>query len=137
MWKDEGSNERRMSNVDKNRGKWRNPEVVRKPSNGRNDYRGNYENGRQENQWLKSKNRFQKDDRRFNDRGYQFRNGSQKDDFKENHDNWDRFLHEFSFALRTAVNETTVKTPAELFLGRKIITPFCKLELSMEGAEYV
>ncbi|GFT59681.1 retrovirus-related Pol polyprotein from transposon 412 [Trichonephila clavipes] len=26
---------------------------------------------------------------------------------EENHDNWDRFLHEFSFALRTAVNETT------------------------------
>ncbi|GFX08833.1 uncharacterized protein TNCV_4228531 [Trichonephila clavipes] len=42
---------------------------------------GNYENGRQGNQWLESRNRFQKDDRRFNDRGYQFRNGSQKDDF--------------------------------------------------------
>ncbi|GFU02986.1 transposon Ty3-I Gag-Pol polyprotein [Trichonephila clavipes] len=26
---------------------------------------------------------------------------------EENHDNWDRFIHEFSFALRTAVNETT------------------------------
>ncbi|GFW76944.1 uncharacterized protein TNCV_2030491 [Trichonephila clavipes] len=26
---------------------------------------------------------------------------------EENHDNWDRFLHEFSFVLRTAVNETT------------------------------
>ncbi|GFW61943.1 transposon Ty3-I Gag-Pol polyprotein [Trichonephila clavipes] len=26
---------------------------------------------------------------------------------EENHDNWDRFLDEFSFALRTAVNETT------------------------------
>ncbi|GFT53259.1 uncharacterized protein TNCV_4233541 [Trichonephila clavipes] len=26
---------------------------------------------------------------------------------EENHDNWDRFLHEFSFALRTSVNETT------------------------------
>ncbi|GFX65637.1 retrovirus-related Pol polyprotein from transposon 297 [Trichonephila clavipes] len=30
---------------------------------------------------LKTINRFQKDDRRFNDRGYQFRNGGQKDDF--------------------------------------------------------
>ncbi|GFU05680.1 retrovirus-related Pol polyprotein from transposon 412 [Trichonephila clavipes] len=41
---------------------------------------------------------------------------------EENHENWDQFLHEFAFALRTAVNETTNKTPAELFLGRKIIT---------------
>ncbi|GFX20615.1 uncharacterized protein TNCV_4269471 [Trichonephila clavipes] len=56
---------------------------------------------------------------------------------EENHDNWDRFLHEFSFALRTAANETTGKTPAELFLGRKIITPFRKLVLVKDGAEYV
>ncbi|GFX79193.1 uncharacterized protein TNCV_4747771 [Trichonephila clavipes] len=73
--------ERRMSNVGNNRGNWRYSEVVRRPSNGRNDYRGNYENSRQGNQWFESRNRFQKDDRRFNDRGYQFRNGSQKDDF--------------------------------------------------------
>ncbi|GFV46223.1 uncharacterized protein TNCV_5037111 [Trichonephila clavipes] len=44
---------------------------------------------------------------------------------------------EFSFALRTAVNETTGKTPAELFLGRKIITPFRKLINVTDGAEYV
>ncbi|GFW68921.1 retrovirus-related Pol polyprotein from transposon 17.6 [Trichonephila clavipes] len=56
---------------------------------------------------------------------------------EENHDNWDRFLHEFAFALRTLVNETTGKTPAELFLGRKIITPFSKLINVTEGAEYV
>ncbi|GFW11979.1 uncharacterized protein TNCV_4530451 [Trichonephila clavipes] len=56
---------------------------------------------------------------------------------KENHENWDRFLHEFAFALRTSVNETTNKTPAELFLGRKIITPFSKLINVTEGAEYV
>ncbi|GFW47695.1 retrovirus-related Pol polyprotein from transposon 17.6 [Trichonephila clavipes] len=31
---------------------------------------------------------------------------------KENHENWDRFLHEFAFALRTSVNETRNKTPA-------------------------
>ncbi|GFX28267.1 retrovirus-related Pol polyprotein from transposon 17.6 [Trichonephila clavipes] len=70
-----------MSNVDDNLRNWRNSEVVRRPSNGRNDYRGNYENGRQGNQWFEIRNRFQKDDRRFNDRGYQFRNGGQKDDF--------------------------------------------------------
>ncbi|GFT97037.1 uncharacterized protein TNCV_5108151 [Trichonephila clavipes] len=76
-----GWNERRMSNVGYNRGYWRNSEGVRRPSNGRNDYRGNYENSRQGNQWFQSRNRFQKDDRRFNDRGYQFRNRGQNDDF--------------------------------------------------------
>ncbi|GFX56534.1 uncharacterized protein TNCV_74801 [Trichonephila clavipes] len=55
---------------------------------------------------------------------------------EENHENWDRFLHEFAFALRTSVNETN-KTPAELFLGRKIITPFSKLINVTVGAEYV
>ncbi|GFT54089.1 retrovirus-related Pol polyprotein from transposon 17.6 [Trichonephila clavipes] len=56
---------------------------------------------------------------------------------EENHENWDRFLHEFAFALRTSVNETINKIPAELFLGRKIITPFSKLIHVTEGAEYV
>ncbi|GFX91018.1 uncharacterized protein TNCV_2283101 [Trichonephila clavipes] len=45
-----GWNERRMSNVGNNRGNWRNSEVVRRPNNGRNDYRGNYENSCQLNQ---------------------------------------------------------------------------------------
>ncbi|GFX14444.1 uncharacterized protein TNCV_1616271 [Trichonephila clavipes] len=70
-----------MSNIGNNRVNWRNYEVVRRPNNGRNDYGGKYENSRQGNQWFESRNGFQKDDRRFNDRGYQFRNGSQKDDF--------------------------------------------------------
>ncbi|GFW31962.1 retrovirus-related Pol polyprotein from transposon 17.6 [Trichonephila clavipes] len=56
---------------------------------------------------------------------------------EENHENWDRFLHEFAFTLHTSVNETTNKTPAELFFGRKIITPFSKLRKVTEGAEYV
>ncbi|GFX20127.1 retrovirus-related Pol polyprotein from transposon 17.6 [Trichonephila clavipes] len=34
----------------------------------------------------------------------------------EQHDTWDQFLREFAYAIRTAVNETTGKTPAELFL---------------------
>ncbi|GFV22671.1 uncharacterized protein TNCV_2078611 [Trichonephila clavipes] len=72
--KGRGWNERRMSNVGNNRGNWRNSEVVRRPNNGRNDYRGNYQNIRQGNQWFESRNRFQNDDRRFNDRGYQVRN---------------------------------------------------------------
>ncbi|GFV78533.1 uncharacterized protein TNCV_1888391 [Trichonephila clavipes] len=56
---------------------------------------------------------------------------------EEHHGNWDRFLHEFAFALRTSVNETASKTPAELFLGRRIRTPFSKLINVTECAEYV
>ncbi|GFW40741.1 hypothetical protein TNCV_4528301 [Trichonephila clavipes] len=33
--------------------------------------------------------------------------------------------------------KTTGKNSAELLLGRKLITPFRKLELVMDGAEYV
>ncbi|GFX87441.1 uncharacterized protein TNCV_5042061 [Trichonephila clavipes] len=56
---------------------------------------------------------------------------------EENHENWDQFLREFAFAPRTSVNKTTNKTSAELFLGRKIITPFSKLINVTEGTEYV
>ncbi|GFV20534.1 uncharacterized protein TNCV_4142951 [Trichonephila clavipes] len=59
----------------------RNSEVVHRPNNGRNDYRGSHQNNRQGNQWFESRNRFQNDDHRFNDRGYQFRNRGQNDDF--------------------------------------------------------
>ncbi|GFX34201.1 retrovirus-related Pol polyprotein from transposon 297 [Trichonephila clavipes] len=38
----------------------------------------------------------------------------------EQHDTWDQFLREFAYAIRTAVNETTGKPPAELFLGGKL-----------------
>ncbi|GFX18425.1 uncharacterized protein TNCV_4307251 [Trichonephila clavipes] len=55
-----GWNQRRMSNIGNNRGNWRNSEVVLRPNNGRNDYRGNYENSRQVNQWFESRNRFLK-----------------------------------------------------------------------------
>ncbi|GFT31763.1 hypothetical protein TNCV_1448111 [Trichonephila clavipes] len=76
-----GWNERRMSNGGNNRGNWRNSEGVHRPNNGRNDYRGNYQNSRQGNQWFESRNRFQNYDRRFTERGYQFRNRGQNDDF--------------------------------------------------------
>ncbi|GFV95902.1 uncharacterized protein TNCV_1729521 [Trichonephila clavipes] len=72
-----GWNERRMSDADDNR---RNLEVLGRPNKGRN-YSGKYVNGHQGNQWFDSKNRFQRDDRRYNNRGYQFRNGVQNDDF--------------------------------------------------------
>ncbi|GFV25802.1 uncharacterized protein TNCV_3867721 [Trichonephila clavipes] len=54
----------------------------------------------------------------------------------EQHDTWDQFLREFAYAIRTAVNETTGKTPAELFLGRKLITPFQKLKMVSHGTEF-
>ncbi|GFY32943.1 uncharacterized protein TNCV_2876921 [Trichonephila clavipes] len=74
-----GWNERKVSNAGNNRRNWRNSEEVRRPNNGRNDYRGNYKNSRQGNQWFESRNRFQNDDRRFNDREYQFQNRGQND----------------------------------------------------------
>ncbi|GFV72722.1 uncharacterized protein TNCV_1951911 [Trichonephila clavipes] len=54
----------------------------------------------------------------------------------EQHDIWDQFLREFAYAIRTAVNETTGKTPAELSLGRKLITPFQKLVMVSDGTEF-
>ncbi|GFS78242.1 uncharacterized protein TNCV_3172021 [Trichonephila clavipes] len=54
----------------------------------------------------------------------------------EQHDTWDQFLREFAYAIRTAVNETTGKTPAELFLGRKLITPSQKLVMVSDGTEF-
>ncbi|GFY06744.1 uncharacterized protein TNCV_2202791 [Trichonephila clavipes] len=41
-----------------------------------------------------------------------------------------------NYAIRRAVNETTGKTPAELFLGRKLITPFQKLVMVSDGTEF-
>ncbi|GFU37208.1 uncharacterized protein TNCV_4272141 [Trichonephila clavipes] len=38
--------------------------------------------------------------------------------------------------IRTAVNETTGKTPAELLLGRKLITPFQELVMVSDGTEF-
>ncbi|GFW07085.1 retrovirus-related Pol polyprotein from transposon 17.6 [Trichonephila clavipes] len=54
----------------------------------------------------------------------------------EQHNTWDQFSREFAYAIRTAVNETTGKTPAELFLGRKLITPFQKLVMVSGGTEF-
>ncbi|GFT73361.1 uncharacterized protein TNCV_4009691 [Trichonephila clavipes] len=55
----------------------------------------------------------------------------------DNHETWDQFLSEFAYALQTAVNEITEKTPAELFLGRKLATPFQKLVMVSKGTEFV
>ncbi|GFW98611.1 uncharacterized protein TNCV_2757901 [Trichonephila clavipes] len=46
------------------------------------------------------------------------------------------FLREFDYGIRTAVDETTEKTPAELFLCRKLITPFQKLVMVSNGTEF-
>ncbi|GFU95557.1 hypothetical protein TNCV_3543021 [Trichonephila clavipes] len=46
----------------------------------------------------------------------------------DNHETWDQFLREFAYALRTADYETTGKTLAELFWGRKLISPIQKLD---------
>ncbi|GFX65796.1 uncharacterized protein TNCV_2043291 [Trichonephila clavipes] len=54
----------------------------------------------------------------------------------EQHGTWDQFLCEFAYAIRTAVNETTRKPPAELFLGRKLIPPFQKLVMVLDLIEF-
>ncbi|GFW08303.1 uncharacterized protein TNCV_1656181 [Trichonephila clavipes] len=54
----------------------------------------------------------------------------------DQYDTWDQFLREFAYAIGTAVNETTRKTPAELFLDRKLITPFKKLVMVPDGTEF-
>ncbi|GFY18233.1 probable RNA-directed DNA polymerase from transposon X-element [Trichonephila clavipes] len=54
----------------------------------------------------------------------------------EQHDTWDQFLREFTYAIRTAVNEATGKMPAELFLGRKLITRFQKLVMVSDETEF-
>ncbi|GFT69092.1 uncharacterized protein TNCV_3904861 [Trichonephila clavipes] len=54
----------------------------------------------------------------------------------EQHGAWDQFLREFAYAIRTTVNETTGKTPAELFLGRKLITLFQKLVMVSDGSKF-
>ncbi|GFW79981.1 hypothetical protein TNCV_983901 [Trichonephila clavipes] len=46
-------------------------------------------------------------------------------------------LREFAYALRTAVPETPEETPAELFLSSKLITPFHKLEMVSDGADFM
>ncbi|GFX16878.1 hypothetical protein TNCV_2518561 [Trichonephila clavipes] len=51
---------------------------------------------------------------------------------EENHENWDQFSTRVRFRIAP-----TNKTPAELFLGRKIITPFSKLINVKEDAKYV
>ncbi|GFV66826.1 retrovirus-related Pol polyprotein from transposon 297 [Trichonephila clavipes] len=54
----------------------------------------------------------------------------------DQHHSWDHFLGEFAYAIRTAVNKTTGKTPAELFLGRKLITSFQKFVMVSDGTEF-
>ncbi|GFX31380.1 retrovirus-related Pol polyprotein from transposon 297 [Trichonephila clavipes] len=54
----------------------------------------------------------------------------------DQHYTWDQFLREFAYAIRMAVNETMGKTPAELFLDWKLITPFQKLVMVSDGTEF-
>ncbi|GFX01244.1 retrovirus-related Pol polyprotein from transposon 17.6 [Trichonephila clavipes] len=54
---------------------------------------------------------------------------------KDHHERWEKFFREFAYAIRMTVNETAGKNPAELFLGRKLITPFQKLVMVSDGTE--
>ncbi|GFX61166.1 hypothetical protein TNCV_4565611 [Trichonephila clavipes] len=60
---------RRMSNNEQILRNWRDAEVVRRPNDRRDIYRGNYGNGpqrNQRNQGLLSRNMFDRDNQRFN-----------------------------------------------------------------------
>lgn len=46
---------------------------------------------------------------------------------QDNHWKWDKYLHEFRLALNSAVHETTVVSPAELHLSRKLRSPLDRL----------
>ncbi|GFW16717.1 uncharacterized protein TNCV_1639531 [Trichonephila clavipes] len=69
-----------MSTDDDKRRNWRNSKVLHRPSNSRNNYRGNDETSRQRNQWFESRRGLNRDDPRF-DRGYQSGNRVQIENF--------------------------------------------------------
>ncbi|GFV12054.1 uncharacterized protein TNCV_669851 [Trichonephila clavipes] len=54
----------------------------------------------------------------------------------EQHDTGEQFLREFAYAIRTAVNEMMRKTLVELFLSRKLSTPFQKLVMVLDGTDF-
>ncbi|GFY22471.1 uncharacterized protein TNCV_2177321 [Trichonephila clavipes] len=72
-----------MSTDDDRWRNWRNWEVLHRPNNDRKNYRGDYENGRQRNQWVESRDRFNRDDRKYNDRGYQSGNRVQSENLSQ------------------------------------------------------
>ncbi|KAL0153434.1 hypothetical protein M9458_051272, partial [Cirrhinus mrigala] len=43
------------------------------------------------------------------------------------HQTWDQWLPEFRYAINTAQQESTGKTPAELMLGRQLLGPLERL----------
>ncbi|GFX49982.1 uncharacterized protein TNCV_3883111 [Trichonephila clavipes] len=130
-----GWNQRRMSNVNNNRGNWRNSEVVHRPNNGRNDYRGNCQNSRQGNQWFESRNRFQNYDRRFNDRGYQFRNRGQNDDFSRGDQRNRGSSENFSRGSRKQMGRLNVLKVKDIKGGSKIILDFDRKSLAIPDSQ--
>ncbi|GFX64471.1 hypothetical protein TNCV_4043611 [Trichonephila clavipes] len=44
----------------------------------------------------------------------------------DNPETWNQFLREFAYALRTAVHETTGKTPEQSFFGAESLLPVSK-----------
>ncbi|GFX65630.1 hypothetical protein TNCV_4093251 [Trichonephila clavipes] len=73
----------RMSNDDRRQRNWKVSEVVHRPNDRRNGYRGNYGNGPQRNQGYESRNRLDRDNQRFNKNNgrYQSRNRGPSENF--------------------------------------------------------
>ncbi|GFX97264.1 uncharacterized protein TNCV_1076351 [Trichonephila clavipes] len=113
-----GWNERRMSNVGNYRGNRRNSEIVLRPSNGRNDYRSNYENSRQGNQG----NQGQNDD--FS-RGDYRNSGSSKNFSRGDRRQWERLnvlkVSDVKGDQTQSINEEPVKLSAKCMSPEELL----------------
>ncbi|GFX47390.1 retrovirus-related Pol polyprotein from transposon 17.6 [Trichonephila clavipes] len=100
--------------------------------------RGNYQNSRQGNQRFESRNTFQNDDRRFNDRGYQFRNRCQNDDFSRGDQRNRSSSENFSRDGRKQMgrlNALKVKDIKDFIGGSKIILDFDRKALAIPESQ--
>ncbi|GFV42879.1 retrovirus-related Pol polyprotein from transposon 297 [Trichonephila clavipes] len=94
-------------------------------------------NNRQGNQWFESRNRFQNDDRRFNDSGYQFRNRGQNDDFSRG-DQRNRGSNEnFSRGSRKQMGRLSVLKVSDIKGGSKIILDFDRKSLGIPDSQII
>ncbi|GFX80263.1 retrovirus-related Pol polyprotein from transposon 17.6 [Trichonephila clavipes] len=99
---------------------------------------GNYQNNRQGNQWFESRNRFQNDDRRFNDRGYQFKNRGQNDDYNSGDQKNRNSRENFSRSSRKQMGRLNVLKESDIkdFIGEsKILLDFDRKSLAIPDSQ--
>ncbi|GFY29885.1 uncharacterized protein TNCV_4071981 [Trichonephila clavipes] len=96
---------------------------------------GNYQNNRQGNRWFESRNRFRNDDRRFNDRGYQFRNRGQSDDFSRGGQRNRGSSEIFSWVSRKQMGRLNVLKVSDIKGESKIILDFDQKSLAIPDSK--